>query len=141
MTDDHRIASLDFDDSTVSRRAPHLEQQRRVAMADILRENYFRPIGDVQGPYDLRLGMQESRLAIEVRNGERRRLGMVLLSLTPLRRVVRDYLAVCETYHEALSTASPSLIEAIDVGRRSLHGTRRLVGGPRTAVSYAPCSP
>ncbi|MDP6705645.1 MAG: UPF0262 family protein [Alphaproteobacteria bacterium] len=121
MTEQHRIASLSLDDSTVSPSAAHLEHERRVAMADILQENFFRPIGEVQGPYDLRLGIQESRLAIEVRDLECRRLGLILLSLTPLRRVMRDYLAVCDSYYEALKAASPSRVEAIDVGRRALH--------------------
>ncbi len=121
MAEDHRIASLSLDESAVSPRAAHLDHERRIAMAEILRQNYFRPAGEVAGPYDVSLGLQENRLAIEVRDQERRRLGLILLSLTPLRRVIRDYLAVCETYYEALKAAPPSRVEAIDMGRRALH--------------------
>jgi len=116
-----RIANLTLDDSTVLRRAAHLEHERRVALVDILQENYFRPLGDVEGPYDLRLGMQENRLAIDIRTMGEERLGLILLSLTPLRQVIRDYLTVCESYYQALKSAAPSQIEAIDVGRRTLH--------------------
>lgn len=121
MSESQRIARLDLDDSTVLRRAGHLEHERRVALVDILAENYFRPEGDVEGPYDLRLGMQEGRLAIDIRNLEEERIGLIILSLTPLRRVIRDYLTVCENYYLALKTAPSSQIEAIDVGRRALH--------------------
>ena len=65
--------------------------------------------------------MQEGRLAIDIRNLEEERLGLIVLSLTPLRRIIRDYLTVCENYYLALKTAPPSQIEAIDVGRRALH--------------------
>jgi uncharacterized protein (UPF0262 family) len=116
-----RIARLSLDQSTVLRRAGHLEQERRVALVDILAQNYFRPKGDSEGPYDLRLGMQENRLAIDIRSMAEERLGLILLSLTPLRRVIRDYLTVCESYYEALTSAAPSQLEAIDVGRRALH--------------------
>lgn len=116
-----RIASLALDDSTVLRRAAHLEHERRVALADILQENYFRPLGDIDGPYELRLGMQENRLAIDIRSMEHERLALILLSLTPLRRVIRDYLTVCENYYQTLKSAGPSRLEAIDVGRRALH--------------------
>ncbi len=122
MADEERIATLTLDESTVLRRAAHLEHERRVAMVDILQENYFHPLGaEANGPYDVRLGMQEGRLAIEIRDLEQQRLGLFLLSMTPLRGVIRDYLTVCENYHTALKTASPSQIEAIDVGRRALH--------------------
>ncbi len=121
MSEDQRIASLTLDESTVLRRAEHLAHERRVAMVDILQENYFRPRGDLSGPYDVRLGMQENRLAIEICDQDQQQLGLILLSLTPLRQIMRDYMTVCENYYQALKTASPSQIEAIDVGRRALH--------------------
>jgi uncharacterized protein (UPF0262 family) len=116
-----RIARLSLDDSTVLRRAGHLEHERQVALVDILVQNYFRPMGEAEGPYDLRLGMQENRLAIDIRNMAEEPLGLILMSLTPLRRVIRDYLTVCDSYYAALKGAAPSQLEAIDVGRRALH--------------------
>ncbi len=116
----YRIAHISLDESSVSRRAPHLEQERRVAMADLLHENYFRPRDNEGGPYDVRLAMQENRLAIAVSDGEGAHVGLFLLSLTPLRQVIRDYATVCEGYYAAL-TSTPSRVEAIDVGRRALH--------------------
>ena len=121
QTSAKRIASLTLDDSSVLRRGAHLEDERRVAMVDILQENYFRPAGEAEGPFDLRLGMQENRLAIDIRTMEEERLALILVSLTPLRRVIRDYLTVCESYYKALKMAGPSQVEAIDVGRRALH--------------------
>jgi uncharacterized protein (UPF0262 family) len=116
-----RIAKLSLDDSSVLRRAGHLEHERRVALLDILAENYFRPMGEVEGPYNLHLGMQENRLAIDIRDTGDASVGLILLSLTPLRRVIRDYLTVCDSYYAALKNAAPGQLEAIDVGRRALH--------------------
>lgn len=115
-----RIAHIDLDESSVARRAPHLDRDRRVAMADLLHENHFRPRDHEGGPYDVRLAMQENRLSITISDGEGAHVGLVLLSLTPLRGVIRDYATVCDSYYEALTT-SPSRVEAIDIGRRSLH--------------------
>ncbi len=116
----HRIARISLDESSLSRRAPHLEQERHVAVADLLHENYFHPRDHAGGPYGVRLGMQENRLVITVTDAQDDHVGLILLSLTPLRRVIRDYATVCESYYEALTT-SPSRVEAIDVGRRAFH--------------------
>ena len=44
-----------------------------------------------------------------------------LLSLSPLRRIVKDYFMICDSYYDAIRTATPERIEAIDMGRRALH--------------------
>ncbi len=115
-----RIARISLDESSLSRRTPHLEQEHNVAVADLLHENYFRPREHSGGPYAVRLGMQENRLAITIADADDAHIGLILLSLSPLRRVIRDYTMVCESYYEALTT-SPGRVEAIDVGRRAFH--------------------
>ncbi|MEQ8354310.1 MAG: UPF0262 family protein [Kiloniellaceae bacterium] len=129
MTDDsdneaapkERLTDITLDDNSVMRRSPEVEHERAVAIYDLLEGNAFRPIGDYSGPYRLHLSISENRLLMEIRTEESVPLGTVTLPLLPFRRVVRDYFAVCETYYEAIKTASPAKIEAIDMGRRGLH--------------------
>jgi uncharacterized protein (UPF0262 family) len=129
MTDDseksalptERLADITLDDSAVIRRSPEVEHERAVAIYDLLEDNVFRPVGDYGGPYNLHLSISENRLLLEIRSEAASTLGTVALPLLPFRRVIRDYFAVCETYYEAIKTASPAKIEAIDMGRRGLH--------------------
>ncbi|MEO3430903.1 UPF0262 family protein [Pelagibius sp. CAU 1746] len=116
-----RLANVTLDDSAVIRRSPEVEHERAVAIYDLLEENTFRPVGDYHGPYHLRLSIAENRLLLDIRSEQEDRLGSVTLPLLPFRRVIRDYFAVCESYYEAIKTASPAKIEAIDMGRRGLH--------------------
>lgn len=116
-----RLTDVTLDDSAVVRRSPEVEHERAVAIYDLLEENTFRPIGDYCGPYHLHLSIAENRLLMDIRTEAEDPLGIVTLPLLPFRRVVRDYFAVCETYYEAIKTASPAKIEAIDMGRRGLH--------------------
>ena len=129
MTDDahkdvpptERLTSVTLDDNSVIRRSPEVEHERAVAIYDLLEENCFRPLGDYSGPYHLHLSIAETRLQLDIRDESGRQLDSVALPLLPFRRVIRDYFAVCETYYEAIKTASPARIEAIDMGRRGLH--------------------
>jgi uncharacterized protein (UPF0262 family) len=107
-------------DGAWSRRSPEIEQERKVAIYDLLAENHFAPRGSQGGPYHLVLGIAENRLVFDVRLGDGSAHGRVLLSLTPFKRVVKEYFAVCESYYAALRDA-PARLEAIDMGRRSLH--------------------
>ena len=116
-----RLANISLDDSAVVRRTPEVEHERAVAIYDLLEGNSFRPVGDFSGPYHLHLSISENRLLLDIRTEEDEALGTVTLPLLPFRRVVRDYFAVCESYYEAIKTASPAKIEAIDMGRRGLH--------------------
>ncbi len=118
---DRRLTDISLDEKTVVRRSPEVEHERAVAIYDLLEENYFAPIGDLQGPYNLHLSVEENRLKFEIRNEHDAPLGAINLSLSPFRRLVKDYFTVCESYFEAIKTASPSRIEAIDMGRRGLH--------------------
>jgi len=116
-----RIAKVTLDERTVVRRSPEVEHERAVAIFDLIEENHFAPIGDHGGPYSLHLGIEENRLVLDIRTEGDEPLGKVILALSPFRRVVKDYFTVCESYYHAIKTASPSQIEAIDMGRRGLH--------------------
>lgn len=115
------LAEITLDDSSVVRRSPEVEHERAVAIYDLLEENVFYPVGDFAGPYHLHLSISENRLLWDIRTVEDQTLGIVTLPLLPFRRVIKDYFAVCESYYEAIKTASPAKIEAIDMGRRGLH--------------------
>ena len=115
------LIDISLDEKTVVRRSPEVEHERAVAIYDLLEENYFHPAGDGEGPYALHLSIEESRLKFDIRDEQDAYLGAVNLSLSPFRRLVKDYFTVCESYFEAIKTASPSRIEAIDMGRRGLH--------------------
>ena len=119
---EQRLVKIALDEQTLVRRNPDVEHERAVAIFDLLEDYSFAPVGDFAGPYSLRLSLSENRLLFEIRDGEDKgHLGTVGLSVTPFRRIVKDYFTVCESYFEAIKTASPSKIEAIDLGRRGLH--------------------
>ncbi len=117
----HSIVHITLDEKSVLRRSPDVEHERAVAIYDLLEENHFAPVGDYHGPYHLHLGIEENRLQFHINSEADQPLGTVTLPLSPFRRIVKDYFTVCETYYEAIKTASPSRIEAIDMGRRGLH--------------------
>jgi uncharacterized protein (UPF0262 family) len=119
--DRRRIVEISLDERTVVRRSPDVEHERVVAIYDLTEENYFAPVGDDTGPYHLHLSIAENRLLFDIRSDADEAVATVTLPLLPLRRIVKDYFAICESYYEAIRTASPSKIEAIDMGRRGLH--------------------
>ena len=118
---DQRIAKILLDERTVLRRNADIEHERAVAIFDLLEENSFAPAGEVAGPFHLHLGIEENRLVLDIRAADETPVDRVLVSLAPFRGVVKDYFLVCESYFAAIRTASPSRIEAIDMGRRALH--------------------
>jgi uncharacterized protein (UPF0262 family) len=115
-----RIDGVTLDRATWARRSPAIEQERKIAIYDLLAENHFEPKGSEGGPYHLILGVAENRLVFDVRLSDGSEHGRVLLSLTPFKQVLKDYFAVCESYYVALRDA-PLRLEAIDMGRKSLH--------------------
>ncbi len=117
----HRIAQVTLDEKTVIRRKGDIEHERAVAIADLLEQNRFAPKSGAAGPFNLHLGIAEERLVLDVRNTADRPLERMTLSLAPFRGLVKDYFMVCESYFSAVKTADPARIEAIDMGRRSLH--------------------
>ncbi len=114
------LTNVVLDERTVVRRSPEVEPERAVAIYDLLEENYFAPLGH-EGPFSLHLSIEENRLKLDIRDEADQPLTAINLALSPFRRLVKDYFTVCETYFEAIKTASPSRIEAIDMGRRALH--------------------
>ena len=116
-----RIVNVTLDERSVVRRSPEVEHERAVAIFDLIEENLFAPQGDHAGPYSLHLAIEENRLVFDIRSEADRPLNKVILALSPFRRIVKDYFTVCESYYAAIKRASPSQIEAIDMGRRSLH--------------------
>ena len=116
-----RIIEIELDESIAGRQSPDLEHERKVAIFDLIEENHFRPEGDAGGPYYVHLSITSNRLVFDVRVEQAEPYGQIQLSLSPLRKIIKDYFLVCDSYYEAIKTASPSQIEAIDVGRRGLH--------------------
>ncbi|MEX0760803.1 MAG: UPF0262 family protein [Tistlia sp.] len=122
--DDRRIVRITLDDRSVVRRGGDVEHERAVAIYDLLEANHFAPDCEAGGPYGLHLRIEEGRLLFEIRDGAEEGAAIVAtvpLALGPFRRIVKDYFTVCEAYYNAIKTASPSKIEAIDMGRRGLH--------------------
>ncbi|MCB1428109.1 MAG: UPF0262 family protein [Nitratireductor sp.] len=110
-----------MDDKSIGRATPDVEHERAVAIFDLIEENDFRPSGDEGGPYKLTLSVVESRLVFDICREDDTPVVMHVLSLTPFKRVIKDYFLICESYYEAIRTSSTSQIEAIDMGRRGLH--------------------
>ncbi|MEM8787126.1 MAG: UPF0262 family protein [Pseudomonadota bacterium] len=129
-----RLVDITLDDSGLPAPTPEIEQERRVAMFDLLERNSFAlPQRDgqapVPGPYRLHLSIRDGRLALSVSTEAAERVGEAHLSLSPFRQVVRDYFQICEAYFDAVKRLPPSQIEAIDMGRRGIHneGARILI--------------
>jgi uncharacterized protein (UPF0262 family) len=125
---DFRLTAITLDEHSVVQRSRAIDQEREVAIYDILESNVFKPEGSAGGPYHLVLGVEETRLALDIFREDGTPHGKVLLSLAPLRKTVKDYFLVCENYYKAIRTAPPHQIEALDMARRTLHdeGAREL---------------
>jgi uncharacterized protein (UPF0262 family) len=117
----YRLSAITLDEASVVSRTPAIEQEREVAIYDLLEANVFKPEGSPGGPYRLILGAEESRLVLDVRLEDGSEHVRVLLSLTPLRKTVKDYFLVCDSYYKAIRTAPPHQIESLDMARKTLH--------------------
>lgn len=116
-----RLIAITLDERSTATSNANIEHEREVAIFDILEGNSFTLDGRDDGPYTLNLGLVEDRLVFIVGNEAGQTLITHMLSLTPLKRIMKDYFLVCESYYEAIRTAPPSRIQAIDMGRRGLH--------------------
>ena len=116
-----RVVRIDLDqDDDRPLLSPEAEQERSIAIYDLVEENvFFLPA--IPGPYNLVIGMQARHIHFDVRDTKDRPLAGFFIAMGPLRRVIRDYRTVCESYFDAIRTKTPSQIQAIDMGRRSLH--------------------
>lgn len=116
-----RLSEVRLDERTLVRRTREIEQEREIAIYDLLESNHFAPKGSAGGPYTLVLGVSENRLVFDIHLESGHAHGRVMLSLTPFRRIVKDYFLVCESYFKAIRNAPAHQIEALDMGRRALH--------------------
>jgi uncharacterized protein (UPF0262 family) len=117
----NRLVAVTLDENSIGRSNPDVEHERAVAIYDLLEENIFAPQGDEDGPFALHLSVTGTRLVFDVRRADGSPIMAHLLSLAPLRRIVKDYFTVCDSYYAAIRTATPDRIEALDMGRRALH--------------------
>ena len=131
-----RLVRITLDEGSIGRSSRDIEHERAVAIYDLLEQNSFAPIGHDDGPYALTLGITENRLVLDIRRENGKPVIAHLLSLSPFKRIVKDYFLICDSYYAAIRTATPDRIEAIDMGRRGLHdeGSRILQDAIKSKV-------
>ncbi|WP_321396689.1 UPF0262 family protein [Emcibacter sp.] len=124
-TSKQRICHIELDESSIIRRNADIEHERRVAIFDLLEDNLFFPLAELEngyeGPFRLLLRMEDNRLVFDISTENRDPLTNIVLPLTPFRRIIKEYFLICDSYYTAIKSASPRQIEAIDMGRRGLH--------------------
>ncbi len=122
---DPRIIAIDLDQATIAWRSADIEQERRIAIFDLLEGNHFKPLRtypqDYSGPFKLLLAVEEGRLVLKISSEDGQHLETLILSLGRFRRPVRDYFAICDSYFQAVKGATPAQIETIDMARRGIH--------------------
>jgi uncharacterized protein (UPF0262 family) len=125
----NRLTEIVLDESSIARGNTNIEHEREVAIFDLIDENSFALEGRDEGPYKLAIGIVDERLALAVTNAASESIVTHHLSLTPFKRIMKDYFMVLDSYYQAIRTAQPSRIQAIDMGRRGLHdeGSRILI--------------
>jgi len=116
-----RLVDVVLDEASIARSTPEVEHDRAVAIYDLIEENSFQPVGHPAGKYVLNLSVVEKKLVFRIRTEDEEDVVTHVLSLSPLRKIVKDYDLICESYYEAIRHATPSQIEAIDMGRRGVH--------------------
>lgn len=120
MSDDRLIDVL-LDEASLAPASPNGEHERRIALFDLKESNSFAVVGEARGPYVLTLAVAEGRLALDVASPDGERVVLHYMGMSVLRKMIKDYALICDSYHNAIRNASPSQIEAIDMGRRGLH--------------------
>ncbi len=116
-----RLVKVTLDEASIGAGTPDQEHERAIAIYDLIEENSFALPGREGGPYHLHIALHEAKLALDIREETGASVISHILSLAPFRRILKDYFMICESYYEAIRTASPAQIEAIDMGRRGLH--------------------
>ena len=117
---DPRIIDVKLDERTIIRRNDDVEHERRVAIFDLLEGNYFAPAGH-EGPFRILLRVEDNRLAIDLHDEAGKLLETVRMGLARLRRPIRDYFAICDSYFKAVRSNNPKGIETVDMARRAIH--------------------
>jgi uncharacterized protein (UPF0262 family) len=118
---DGRIIEVRLDSASIVRWSREVEHERQVAVFDLLERNSFRLVNGFAGPYRVLLSLREANLVFVLADDQRLNQTEVTLSMRPFRRLIKDYFLICDSYFQAIRHASPSRIEAIDMGRRGLH--------------------
>lgn len=118
---DSRLVKVRLDETSIERGSPDQEHERQIAIYDLIDDNTFAVPDHSGGPYELTIALYDAKLAFEVNVEDGVTVTTHILSLTPFRRLFKDYFLVCESYYAAIRTATPAQIEAIDMGRRGLH--------------------
>jgi uncharacterized protein (UPF0262 family) len=122
---DPRISHIELDEATIVWRNADIEQERRIAIFDLIEENTFRPVraaaAGFEGPYRLRLSVDDGRLALAIAAEDGAPLETIVLGLGRFRRPIRDYFAICDSYYQAIRRATAQEIETIDMARRGVH--------------------
>jgi uncharacterized protein (UPF0262 family) len=122
---DPRISHIELDDATILWRNADIEQERRIAIFDLIEENTFKPVraaaAGFEGPYRLRLSVEDGRLQLEIAGEDGQLLETLILGLGRFRRSIRDYFAICDSYYQAIRKATAQEIETIDMARRGVH--------------------
>jgi uncharacterized protein (UPF0262 family) len=122
---DYTISHIALDEDSILWRNADVEQERRVAIFDLIEENTFKPVRAAaaghDGPYRLILGVRDGRLQLTIRDSDDAELETLVLGLARFRRPIRDYFAICESYYQAIRKATAAEIETIDMARRGVH--------------------
>ena len=117
----HRLISIVLDEVSIGRNTPDVEHERDVAIFDLIEKNFFALCGHDKGPYYLKLAIAESKLVFDISLKNGQTIVIHALSFSPFKGIIKDYFLLCESYFDAIKSASSSRIEAIDMGRRGLH--------------------
>ena len=122
---DHRIAHIELDEATILWRSADVEQERRIAIYDLIEDNSFKPVRAAErgatGPYRLKLAVVDGRLSLSIADEKDKLLEQLILGLARFRRAIKDYFAICDSYYQAIRKATPAEIETIDMARRAIH--------------------
>ncbi|VAW05812.1 FIG00450475: hypothetical protein, partial [hydrothermal vent metagenome] len=129
MNPDHRICHIELDEKSIIRRNADIDHERRVAIFDLLEANSYEPLEELPdgygGPFRVMLRMEDNRLAMDIFSDQDiyqdRKLSIIILPLTSLRKTIKEYFQICDSYFSAIKSASPRQIETIDMARRGLH--------------------
>lgn len=118
----NRLVDVLLDEASLAAASADAEHERRIAIFDLKEANVFEVEGMDEGPYLLTLSLHDGRLVLDVaRDTDKQSIRALVLSLSPFRRIIKDYFLICDSYHQAIRNATPAQIEAIDMGRRGLH--------------------
>ena len=122
---DPRIIDVELDERTILWRSADIEQERRIAIFDLIEGNHFAPQREhadgYAGPYKITLSVEEGRLAIQIKRADDTPLELLVLALGRFRRPIRDYFAICDSYYQAIRASTPQQIETVDMARRAIH--------------------